>query len=143
MTVTLNPYLGFRGEARAALAFYASVLGGAPVITTFAEGGMPHDPEHADDVMHGQLDVPGGLTLMASDAPADMDVPTESSVTISLSGGPDDADTLRGWYAGLSAGGSDVLPLERAPWGDDFGMFTDRFGTGWMVTISGLGPQEG
>ncbi|WP_136518269.1 VOC family protein [Cellulomonas sp.] len=134
MAITLNPYLGFRGQAREALEFYASVLGGTPVISTFAESGVA---EAGDGVMHGQLDVPGGLTLMASDAPPEMQVPSESSVAVSLSGGPEDADTLRRWYEGLSAGGTNVLPLERAPWGDEFGMFTDRFGTNWMVNIAG------
>ncbi|MFS0703645.1 VOC family protein [Cellulomonas sp. 179-A 9B4 NHS] len=137
MAVVLNPYLGFRGQAREALDFYASVLGGAPTISTYGENGM-----EGDGVMHGQLDVPGGLTLMASDAPPDMQVPTESSVAISLSGGAEDGDTLRRWYEGLSAGGSNVLPLDQAPWGDWFGMFTDRFGTNWMVNIAGA-PQEG
>lgn len=139
MAVTLNPYLGFRAEARDALAFYASVLGGTPAITTFAEGGMPHDPAQADAVMHGQLDIPGGLTLMASDTPQGMDVPTGSSVSISLSGGPEDAETLRRWYVELSDGGTRTLPLETAPWGDEFGMLTDRFGTDWMVSIGAQG----
>lgn len=137
MSITLNPYLGFRGEARAALEFYASVLGGTPAISTYAESGMPHAPEQADAVMHGRLDIPGGPTLMAADAPSGTDVPSESSVAISLSGGPADGETLRRWYAGLSAGGTNVLPLAKAPWGDEFGMCTDRFGTGWMVNIAG------
>ena len=140
MAVTLNPYLGFRDRAREALSFYASVLGGTPRLTTFAEGGIPHDPAQADSIMHGELAIPGGLTLMASDAPTDMDVPTGSSVTICLSGGPEDAETLRGWYAGLSSDGTNVLPLATAPWGDEFGMFTDRFGTSWMVSIGTHGP---
>jgi PhnB protein len=32
------------------------------------------------------------------------------------------------------------MPLERAPWGDSFGMLVDRFGVPWMVNISGS-PQ--
>jgi PhnB protein len=27
------------------------------------------------------------------------------------------------------------MPLDKAPWGDVFGMLTDRFGTSWMVSI--------
>lgn len=30
-------------------------------------------------------------------------------------------------------------PLEAAPWGDEFGMLTDRFGIGWLVNIAGAG----
>jgi PhnB protein len=28
------------------------------------------------------------------------------------------------------------MPLEKATWGDIFGMFTDRFGIRWLVNIS-------
>ena len=33
------------------------------------------------------------------------------------------------------------MPLLPAPWGDKFGMLTDRFGTAWMVNIVGT-PQS-
>jgi PhnB protein len=29
------------------------------------------------------------------------------------------------------------VPLEKAPWGDSFGMCVDRFGVAWMVNITG------
>ena len=29
------------------------------------------------------------------------------------------------------------MPLERAPWGDTFGMCVDKFGISWMVNIAG------
>ena len=44
---------------------------------------------------------------------------------------------LRGWCAGLSEGGQVRQPLEPAPWGDEFGMFVDRFGISWLVNIAG------
>ncbi|MCR6689075.1 VOC family protein [Cellulomonas sp.] len=131
MSVLLNPYLAFGGDARTALEFYQSVFGGDVVISTFAESGMP---DGGDGVMHGQLTVPGVLTLMASDAFAAGEAPTGSSISISLSG--DDAETLRAWWDGLVQGGTIDEPLVTAPWGDTFGMLTDRFGTRWMVNIS-------
>jgi len=54
---------------------------------------------------------------------------------VSLSG--DDDATLRQWWDGLSAGGSVTVPLEMAPWGDSFGMFTDKYGIDWLVNIAG------
>ena len=69
---TLNPYVNFRDEARAALAFYQSVLGGELTVSTFAEFGMNDMPESADLIMHGQLETPAGFTLMASDTPPSM-----------------------------------------------------------------------
>jgi hypothetical protein len=37
----------------------------------------------------------------------------------------------------LSAGGKIKEPLKKAPWGDTFGMFTDKLGVEWLVNISG------
>jgi PhnB protein len=28
------------------------------------------------------------------------------------------------------------MPLEKQVWGDEFGMFTDKFGMTWMVNIT-------
>lgn len=30
-----------------------------------------------------------------------------------------------------------TMPLEKAPWGDSFGMCTDKFGIQWMMNIAG------
>lgn len=132
----LNPYLGFRGNAREALEFYRSVFGGELTISTFGEYQMPGtDEDQTDKVMHGQLTTASGFTLMASDAPPGMEVDEGSSITISLSGS--ESDELRGYWDGLAEGGNVTLPLEQAPWGDYFGQLTDKFGTAWMVNITG------
>ena len=137
MTVVLNPYLNFAdGKAREAMELYASVLGGELTVMTFGEMGT--EGPLAGQVMHGQLQTPGGLTLMGADAPPEMvQVTFGDNVSVSLSGGPQDAEQLRGWFAGLSEGGQVKQPLEAAPWGDEFGMFVDRFGISWLVNIAG------
>ena len=137
MSINLNPYLNFPdARAREAMEFYHSVLGGELNVMTF--GDMGTEGPLADQVMHGQLEAPGGLTLMGADAPPEMvQVTFGDNVSVSLSGGPEDADELRGWFAALSDGGTVRQPLEAAPWGDEFGMFTDRFGISWLVNIAG------
>lgn len=135
--VQLNPYLGFRDTAREAMTFYASVLGGEPTFSTFADFGVSDDPAEADKIMHSQLQLPDGGVLMAADTPAAMPLPAESSVTVSLSGGPEESEHLHQVFARLAEGGTNVMPLDKAPWGDEFGMCTDRFGTGWMVNVAG------
>ena len=137
--VTLNPYLSFRGEAREAMTFYRSVLGGELSITTFGESGTGGDPATADQVMHAHLQTPSGLTLMGADTPEGMELHPGDNVAISLSGAAEDEAELRGYYDGLCEGARSTLPLEKAPWGDHFGMLTDRFGIGWMVNIAGSG----
>jgi PhnB protein len=88
--------------------------------------------------MHSQLETPRGFTLMMSDTPPHMmgDANVGRSVSISLSGGAGDESELRGYWDKLIAGGSVFAPLEKAPWGDQFGMCTDRFGVTWMVNIA-------
>ncbi len=39
-------------------------------------------------------------------------------------------------YQKLSSRGTATRPLEKASWGDSFGMRTDPFGVSWLVNIS-------
>ena len=135
MPTTLNPYLGFRDNAREAMTFYQSVFGGELALSTFGEFQASEDPAEADKIMHGMLTASNGLVLMGADTPNGMDLASGSSISVSLSG--DDEAELRGYWEKLSGdGGSVTVPLEPAPWGDIFGMCTDRFGTAWLVNVN-------
>ena len=136
MASRLNPYISFDGTAREAMEFYLGVFGGELTVNTFGQYGDA-DSSFADQIMHAQLDTPAGYTLMASDTPPGMERSAGSSITISLSG--DDAEALRGYWDGLSDGGTVGVPLEQQMWGDMFGQLTDRFGVSWMVNIAGAG----
>src|SRR5687768_3150061 len=98
----LNPYISFDGTARAALEFYKEVLGGTLSTNTFAEFGM--EGPDGDKLMHGMLETPSGFTLMAADTPPGMEHKPGNNIAVSLSG-EDDAE-LRGYWDGLSAGGT-------------------------------------
>jgi PhnB protein len=135
---TLNPYLNFRDNTREVMDFYRSVLGGELRMSTFAEFQTSEDPAEADKIMHSQLDTPAGFTLMAADTPNSMEYPGISGASsISLSGGADEAEALHGYWNGLAEGATVVMPLDRAPWGDEFGMLVDRYGVSWLVNIAG------
>lgn len=134
MASRLNPYLNFRGQAREALEFYASVFGGDTAIMTFGELGDVPTGSRATDVMHGQLETTMGFTLMCADVPSAMELAQGDNITVSLSG--DDAEALHGYWERLSADGSVLFPLERQMWGDEFGQCKDRFGVPWLVNIS-------
>ncbi|WP_328469935.1 VOC family protein [Actinoplanes sp. NBC_00393] len=132
MTSRLNPYLTFNGNAREALEFYRSVLGGELTINTFGDVGTP-DPGIKDKVMHGQLTAADGNTLMGSDCPPGMEFQPGNSMTVSLSG--DSGDGLREIWEKLAEGATIGVPLEKQMWGDEFGQLVDRFGVPWMVNI--------
>jgi PhnB protein len=135
--VTLNPYLTFDGRAREAMTFYQSVLGGDLTLSTFGESGFTEGVTDPDQLMHATLTTREGITLMAADVPDGMSYQPGDTISISLSGPSEDHDLLRGYFDRLSEGATPGVPLEQAPWGDYFGMLTDRFGIGWMVNIAG------
>jgi len=135
MSHRLNPYLGFRDNAREAMEFYQSVFGGELTTSTFGELQASDDPAEADKIMHAMLETPDGLTLMGADTPNSMDFSPGNTMSVSLSG--DDESVLRGYWAKLSTSGAVTVPLEKAPWGDSFGMCTDQFGIAWLVNIAG------
>jgi PhnB protein len=136
MAMLLNPYLGFSGQARDALAFYTSVFGGEATIMTFAEGGMPHEPGQENLIMHAQLTTPDGFTLMLSDGSRTPGA-FQDGYSISVSGNED--EKLKGIWDALSEGGEIMQPYVTAPWGDKFGMLRDKFGINWMLNSGGTG----
>jgi PhnB protein len=134
--VTLNPYLNFRGSAREAMEFYRSVFGGELTLSTFGDYQASEDPAEKDQIMHGQLEADGGIVLMGADVPSALDLTPGDNISVSLSGGPEDDATLRGYWDQLSSTGTVTVPLEVAPWGDAFGMCVDSFGVHWLVNIA-------
>jgi len=138
MRSTLNPYLSFSDNARAAMEFYQTVFGGKLTMSTFKEFHASQDPGEDNKIMHSTLEAENGITFMASDTPSNMEYRPGTNMSMSLSG--DNAAELSEYYEKLSAGGTIGMPLEKAPWGDMFGMLTDKFGVSWLVNISS--PNE-
>ena len=135
MPTQLNPYLSFKDNARQAMEFYQTVFGGKLTISTFKEFHAAQDPSEEELVMHAMLEADNGIIFMASDTPNRMEYRAGTNYSMSLSG--DNEAELRGYYEKLSAGGIIAMPLEKAIWGDTFGMFTDKFGIPWLVNITG------
>jgi PhnB protein len=134
MNSRLNPYISFRDSAREAMEFYQSVFGGELRMNTFKEFNASEDPSEDDKIMHSQLEAENGIVFMAADTPSSMEHRPGTNMSMSLSG--DDDAELSGYFEKLSEGGTVREPLVAAPWGDKFGMLTDRFGVDWMVNIS-------
>ena len=130
----LNPYLHFKNQTRDAMEFYKSVFGGELELMSFKDAGMPMDPAEENNVMHSTL-TSGDLVFMASDTPNEWPFNPGTNVGMSLSG--DNDSELRGYWQKLSEGANVAQPLEKAPWGDTFGLLYDKFGIEWMVNING------
>ena len=129
MANKLNPYLTFIGRARSAMEFYSSVFGGELTLQTLKDANAARSPEQEELIMHAQLITQDGMTLMASDDP-ESEVESKN-VSIAVTG--EDATLLRTYWDRLVDGATILAPFETAPWGDTFGMLTDKFGIRWLI----------
>lgn len=130
----INPYMGFKDNAREAMEFYKSVFGGELTMSTYKEGGISDDPAQADKIMHAMLIIGPEMTLMGSDQGNDR---ANDRMQISLSCENSEEEKVKAQWAKLSEGATVTMPLAQAPWGDSFGQIVDKFGIGWMVNIAG------
>ncbi len=135
MQSKLNPYLSFKDNTREAMEFYRTVFGGKLDLSTFKDYHASQDPSEDNMIMHSVLEADNGITIMASDTPSRMEYRAGTNMSMSLSG--DNEAELKAYFEKLSAGGRVTMPLEKAIWGDSFGMCTDKFGVQWLVNIAG------
>ena len=132
MTVSTTTHLNFRGNARAALELYRDVFGGTLTAVTYAQAGATAEP--ADHVMWGQVASSAGFRVMAYDVPTGAPhEPGVDPVFVSVRG--TDADELRGYWDGLTPGGTVRVPLAESAWSPLYGMVTDRLGVTWVLDL--------
>ncbi|WP_151737752.1 VOC family protein ['Paenibacillus yunnanensis' Narsing Rao et al. 2020] len=141
MSICLNPYLVFNGNAREALYFYEKALRGSVVgIMTF--GDLPEDPEHPLTgemrtlVMHALLRV-GNADLMFSDTfPGTPHQAGGDMVQIAIH--PTEEAVAREIFGALEDGGQVVMPLQKTDWSPLYGIVKDKFGVTFQVNV----PKE-
>lgn len=134
---TIQPYLFFGGRCEEAINFYQKTFG-AELEMLMRHRDSPEPPPPGmlqagfeDKVMHAELRI-GGAVLMASDGCDDKSRFDGFRLSLAL---PTEADAQRA-FAGLAEGGEVQMPLTKTFWSPCFGMVTDCFGVGWMVTVA-------
>ncbi|MBG6288155.1 glyoxalase/bleomycin resistance/extradiol dioxygenase family protein [Pseudomonas nitroreducens] len=129
----VQPYLFFHGRADEAIAFYQHAVGaqlGALMRFEEAPGPSPVPDGWLDKVMHASLQI-GETEVFLSDGRGEHNA-TFNGFSLHL--------TLRSVvaaeqaFAALAEEGRVEMPLEKTFWAQRFGMLTDRFGVGWMVS---------
>lgn len=134
-------YLFFAGNCLEAMTRYAEILGGE-VTSVFRNADAP-DPESRmpggdDRVMNMSIRL-GSATMMASDMPESM-FSQPQGFRVSLS--PPSREEFDRIHDALS---ENARSVEMAPgetfWAERFAMFTDRFGTPWMLNFEGARAQ--
>jgi PhnB protein len=132
----VQSYLFFGGRCDEALEFYRTALGAeVDFLMRYKESPEPLPPGRIppgfeNKVMHATFHI-GGTTLMASDGCEAG--PRFAGFSLSLAV-PTQAEADRA-FAALSDGGKVKMPLTKTFWSPRFGMLTDRFGLGWMVSV--------
>ncbi len=130
---TLTPYLVFGGRCEAALLFYAEALGGrVRTMSRFGERVKDIDEEHAQWIMHAELEA-DGLVLRASDGCPQSPAPTPGGA-IALTLTLDRLDEQERVWNMLVEGGSVMFELHEAFWGARFGVLIDKFGVAWQLS---------
>ncbi len=139
MTTTLiQPYLFYGGRCEEAIAFYRQTLGAqVEMLMRHSESPDPHPPGmlapgFEQKVMHATIRI-GGAVLMLSDGCDGQSRFDGFRLSLALA---TEAEAQRA-FAGLAEGGQVQLPLGKTFWSPCFGMVTDRFGVGWMVSVAG------
>jgi PhnB protein len=133
----VQSYLFFGGRCDEALEFYRTALGAeVDFLMRYKESPEPLPPGRIppgfeNKVMHATFHI-GGTTLMASDGCEAG--PRFAGFSLSLAV-PTQAEADRA-FAALAAAGQVTMPLTKTFWSPCFGMLTDRFGIGWMVSAA-------
>jgi PhnB protein len=131
-------YLFFAGRCEEAVEFYKQTVGAeVTMLMRFKDSPEPptpgmFPPGYEDKIMHTSLRI-GDSMVMASDGRCE-GVPSFQGFSLSLTVANEaEADRI---FAALADGGEVQMPLEKTFWSPRFGMLTDRFGVGWMVSIA-------
>jgi PhnB protein len=127
-----SAYLNFPGTCEQAFKFYEKALGGE-MLAMISHEGTPMEAQVPQDwrgkIMHARLRA-GETMLMGSDVPAQHYKPPQGfSVNLNFER-PEEAERV---FAALSEGGEVRMTLQKTFWAERFAMFTDRYGTPWMV----------
>ncbi|MGY2004883.1 VOC family protein [Blastococcus sp. SYSU DS1024] len=143
MSITTTTHLNFRGQAREALDFYASVFGGDVMAFTFAQGGDEQDAADGavgEQLKWGGVQAPNGFSVMTFDVPPKRayDAGTDA-VYVSVRG--TDVEEVTRYWNGLAQGAAVRTALGPAGYAPLYGMLTDRFGVTWVLDV--LPPYNG
>ena len=134
----IQPYLFFNGACEQAVEFYKKALGAEVLMMMrYKECPEPMPPDRVppgfeNKIMHTSLRI-GQTIVMASDG-CSADKPKFEGFSLSIAVSSEaEVDRL---FKGLSDGGKVEMPPMKTFWSPRFGMLTDRFGIGWMISVA-------
>ena len=140
----VSTYLNFPRQTEEAFMFYKSIFGGefgADGISRFGDippsDDMPPIAEADKNlVMHIELPILGGHTIMATDAPESMGFNVNFGNNVHINLEPDTRTETVKLFNALSAGGKVTMDLQDTFWGAYFGSCVDKYGVQWMFNCT-------
>ncbi len=137
-------YLNFERNTEEAFNFYKSIFGGefgGNGISRFSD--IPPSDEmppmaEADKnlIMHIELQIVGGHSIMGTDAPETMGFKINMGNNIHINLEPDSKAETKRLFDALAEGGKVTMNLEQMFWGAYYGSCTDKFGVQWMFNCT-------
>jgi PhnB protein len=134
----VETYLFFDGRCEEAIEFYKKTLGAeTTMLVRFKDSPEPPQPGmippgSENKIMHVSFRI-GDTTVMASDGRCTGQANFQGfSLSLTV---VNEAEADRK-FAALAEGGQVQMPLTKTFWSPRFGMLTDRFGVGWMVSVA-------
>jgi PhnB protein len=134
----VEPYLFFNGRCEEALEFYKKTLGAeVTMLMRFKDSPEPQPPGmippgSENKIMHVSFRI-GDATVMASDGRCTGQASFQGfSLSLTV---PNEAEADRK-FAALADGGQVQMPLTKTFWSPRFGMVSDQFGVGWMISVA-------
>ena len=134
----VETYLFFDGRCEEAIEFYKKVLGAeVTMLMRFKDSPEPQQPGmippgSENKIMHVSFRI-GDTTVMASDGRCTGQANFQGFAQSLTVANEAEADRK---FAALAEGGQVQMPLTKTFWSPRFGMVTDRFGLGWMVSVA-------
>lgn len=129
-----STYLFFNGNCAETMKFYERVLNGKlDTLMTYGESPSGELPPNvgADKIMHASLMFDDGAILASDDMSG---APYQGMSGFAIALNPKTEDEAKRLFGALSEGGQVIMPLEKTFWSAAFAMFSDRFGTPWMIS---------
>lgn len=139
---TVNTYLTFNGNCGVAFDFYKKVFGGEfSYVSRFKdmppmEGQKPIPAEEAEKIMHISLPISKETMFMGSDTGGEWAPRFKQGNNFSISVTTEKKEEADRLFNELSAEGQVIMPMDQTFWGSYFGMFVDKFGISWMVSLA-------
>ena len=134
----VQTYLFFAGRCEEAIEFYKKALGAeVEMLMRFKDSPEPPapgmvPPGSENKIMHVSFRI-GDSMVMASDGRCE-GAPSFQGFSLSLTVA-NEAEAERR-FAALADGGQVQMPLSKTFWSPRFGMVSDRFGVGWMISVA-------